>query len=172
MKTTTPPVTHEKQRQSDLCWATCIRMALSVKGHPGYRDMTPQSIADRTVYGKGFNQAMRDEIIKSAAENYGFRPTLKKAKISFADIKAQIDNSRLVIAGVSWPNGGGHVLVIDGYEETAATSGKPATQVLHVADPAMDSAANVPFETLDGAKYGATGGGQGGVWDGTILLNW
>lgn len=171
MKETNKEVQFIKQPDTNLCWATCILMIRNVskKANP---DITPEKIVHDFLYGGGSqdnNIAGYDGVITSALEHYAWGVNsvkYMKSSLEWKDIKKSVDSDCPVLVGYGWKQGGGHVMVIGGYEEKGEDWG-----LVKLFDPLKDAASVISFDRLLKGDYDpeVKTGMVGHVWDCTWI---
>jgi hypothetical protein len=170
MKETNPAVAHITQPESNLCWATGILMARNVRKQAN-PDHTPRRIAERS-----FNTS------PNASNFPGYAPTIKAAiedwigncsyvtrSLTWAEVKQDIDNNKPVLIGYGWSNGGGHLMVIGGYED----KGDGSWGFVRLFDPALNTHKDISFDRLSAGNYDQEnwpGVQKGHIWDASWRL--
>jgi hypothetical protein len=172
---TNPAVAHRLQPLSKLCWATSILMVREVlKGANQY--ITVDKIVQRTLSSDpGTNKTGKDHIIASAMYDWLGGGNLVPGPISIDAAKASIDAGKPFIIGIGWYLGGGHAVVVGGYDRKSADWG-----LLKIFDPLAPRAATISTDRLRRGDYDPdyTNGGENlginsphaGRWDVTFMI--
>ncbi len=173
MKETNPAVCHITQPDTKLCWATCILMVRNVlkQANP---DISPQKIAARTFHGdhRAANIGGKDCIIKSAIEDWVSGPNkcgYVQRSFTWDEVKSAIDNNKPILVGYGWSKGGGHVMVIGGYE----AKGRGDWGLVRLFDPLLSGPRDVSLDRLSDGNYDPEnwpGLEKGHVWDATWYI--
>lgn len=143
-------VPKEKQEKTLWCWA-----ASSVSILENLGTNTTQSDFCTVVKGKITNKAANDSEAQDGLSHYGYSSKLTTSYLSFNTIRLEIYNyERPIYMGWSWNSGGGHALVIDGYDMSSE-------DYVSYMDP-HDGAYH--YGTYDWVK----GNSSNHVWDGTL----
>jgi hypothetical protein len=170
MKETNPGVGLITQPESKLCWATSLLMARNVRKQAN-ADITPQKIAARTFSRDtdDTNIGGKDHIIKSAIEDWIGSCSYVKRALTYAEVKQDIDNDKPVFVGYGWSNGGGHLMVIGGYEN----KGDGSWGLVKLFDPALTAPISISFDRLAAGNFdqeNSPGLEKGHVWDASWRL--
>jgi ABC-type bacteriocin/lantibiotic exporter with double-glycine peptidase domain len=116
-------ITHFKQEQTEWCWAACMNMVVT------YDDAT-SALKQCTLANSAFgmteccvapssslcNLPLQIVRIKSEYEKYQYKSTHEERSLSFLEIKQEIYNRRPIECGILWTGGGGHAVLITGYD--------------------------------------------------------
>lgn len=144
-------VAGEAQQRSNWCWAASDVSILDYFGET----VTQREVAI-AVKGSVVNQGGTDAEAQDGLDNWGVTSTRTASSLSFSSIKNEIYvHERPIYSGWSWNSGGGHAVVIDGYDEGSKN-------YVEYMDP------------LDGSHYTETytwfkgGSSSDHVWDGTL----
>lgn len=164
MNRTNPPVIHARQQQSNYCWAACIKMILSVK-KPNLQNINQESIVQRLIYDKD-NFAAYDFMIKTGLENYGIAYSEIQGSLLWDDVQTQIDNNNPIIAGLTWSQGGGHAVVISGWEHSNNI------KWVHINDPEMPDGQKISYDSLVKGNYQpGIHRGENHKWDSSLIFS-
>lgn len=102
------------------------------------------------------NEAATDSEVKNGLNHWGGSGTLKTSYLSFSSIMSEIySNERPIYAGWSWSSGGGHAVVLDGYDDDT-------TDYVEYMDPDDGAFHQSTYSWFKG------GSSYNHVWDGTI----
>jgi hypothetical protein len=143
---TTPAVQHIQQPQSKLCWATCILMARTVvKG--ANADITPEKISSRSFYTSQSNIGGFDHVTTSVIEDWIGKSLLVNS-ITYSTVRTYINNNKPILLGYSWLGGGGHVMIIGGYEDKGADWG-----LVKLFDPLQTAPKIISFDRINKGDY-------------------
>jgi len=173
MKETNPAVTHITQPESDLCWATCILMMRNVLKEVN-PDHTPQTISARSFYRdrSDANIGGADIVIKAAIEDWvsGVGKCGYHARsFTWDEVKQAIDSNKPILVGYGWSKGGGHAMVIGGYE----AKGGGDWGFVRLFDPLRKEYKDISYDRLVKGDYDLEnwpGAGKGHAWDATWYL--
>ena len=170
MKETNKKVVLIQQPQSQLCWATCILMMRRIEKEDISKDITPESIVER-CFSRGKDEdnniGGQDHVITAALEAYVWgsnNVSYVENPISWQAIKQSIDNNQPLLVGYGWKEGGGHVMVIGGYEEKGEGWG-----LVKLFDPLQNKAIDISSDRLVQGDYDTEikTGHVGHEWDAT-----
>ncbi|MFP3891776.1 C39 family peptidase [uncultured Ralstonia sp.] len=163
MTRTQPAVLHAQQPLSDICWATCVKMVLEVRRGKVNPDITADSISRRVLYAdKGSeNTGLPDHVIKAALEAYGCPYKLVDRQLTWEEVTAQIGKNQPVVLGIGWKRGGGHAIVVGGYD--LDLNGK---RWLLINDPGLAAESRVAFDDVVGNRYGPR---ADGAWETSLI---
>ena len=127
-------VPYYKQTQTNWCWAACSQM---VEGFFG-KD-APQCKSANWLFGQSTccnspgstacNQGCPITRIVSVHGFWGVNSSYTGTSLGFYTVKAWIENTKPVECGFAWTGGGGHVVIVKGYDEN------PQGQFVYVLDP-------------------------------------
>ena len=112
-----------KQEQDEWCWAACIEMVLHKSG-----DTSKQQgdLADAAFGETGCLLAPKSSFCDRPIQidhfgteynRYGFNCVGPSGALSFAQIQAEIAAGRPVQVGVLWTLGGGHAVLVTGWDQ-------------------------------------------------------
>ena len=171
MKLTQPNVTHYQQEEDEQCWAACMKMMLDQKRR---KDDSPKvknevvlvsydAIISRTMHDQA-NSPIYSKMIPSAFYTFGIDVSSENNKLSWETIKESIDKNTPIMIGVQWQEGGGHVMVIGGYEED-----EPQRWV-YLYDPYEGQAQKVHYDRLINGNYEYAGRNSNDEWSLSIQL--
>ena len=171
MQYTNTQVIHCKQIKDQQCWAACMKMMLDQKR---IKENKPQienkvvlidyeSIISRTMHNDA-NRSIPDSFLQSAFYTFGIDINVSKGKANWETIKSNIQKNLPLMMGVSWHMGGGHVMVISGYEE------ENTQKWVWLNDPALDEGKRVHFDRLLNGNYEFAGRNQSDEWDLTVTI--
>ena len=138
---TVPNVQHITQPRK-LCWATCILMAREVILNKQNPDVTPEKINEAMIYDSTAHGA-RPHVIKAACERWGMACNIQYSVLSFEAIRVQIEANQPPIIGIDWADGGGHAIVLSGYEM------RGPTRWVVIDDPGKATTETVPYRWLE-----------------------
>lgn len=123
-----------KQEQDQWCWAAVMEMVL--RFHGGASD--PQCDLASTAFGLNgccnhpdsslCNRPLPVMRISSEWSRYGISSSHKSNPVSFAEIMKEIDSKRPLELGLKWTEGGGHAVLLIGYDDES-------TPKVHIHDP-------------------------------------
>jgi len=156
----------QDQQQSHWCWAA---VTASVDSFYSGAAARTQCLVAGAVLGAGCCGA--NGPLCNQAANLGnalsvigrFRQRIV-GRLSFDQLKAQIDGQRPVGIRIQWRGAGGHYLLVTGYE--AASS----AQLVEVSDPALPDGL-IPYDTLcETYQNSERPGRSSGFWSHTYLL--
>lgn len=145
-------VPNKTQEKSNWCWAAS---STSILGW--YGKSVTQSAFATTVKGSTVNDTATDSEAKSGLSAYGLSSSYTSDYVSFSTLVTQIDNNRPLYAGWSWTSGGGHAVVIDGYDQSSEDL------TVKYMDPGYGSKYWILYSDLKGGYSSADH-----TWDGTI----
>lgn len=142
------------QQKSNWCWAATGECILDYFGKP-------VSQTDFAIFVKGKNpppnELAFDSDVKRGLEQWGVSGTLTSSYLSFSTIITEIyNNERPIYSGWTWSSGGGHAVVIDGYNDN---NGTQYVDYMNPNDGAFHQSTYSWFK--GGSSYDH-------VWDGTI----
>jgi len=131
-------------------------------------DITPEKIVRNFLYrneDQDNNIAGHDSVITSALEHYAWgvnNVKYTKSNLEWKNIKQSIDSGYPILVGYGWGKGGGHVMVIGGYEEKGEDWG-----VVKLYDPLKGEASVISSDRLLQGNYDPEiqTGTAGHVWD-------
>ncbi|MDG3008448.1 papain-like cysteine protease family protein [Paludisphaera mucosa] len=111
------------QEQSEWCWAACLDMVLEANAdfsknqcdfaNAAY-ELTGCCLAPSSSL---CNQPIPVIQFRQEYERYGFAAQFYNGSISFNAVKLEVDADRPVQVGVSWTGGGGHAMLITGWDQ-------------------------------------------------------
>ena len=148
-----------RKEQSNWCWAACADMILHYYGNASVRQCDLANwafgVSDccSVPSSSPCNRTLRDSQISQLFSAYGLQSSYTASPVPFGTLQFDIDLDRPVQVAYSWRGGGGHVVVVTGWD-TDAVGG-----FLRVNDPAVGPGVFYYSELLDVD-------GQG-VWDAT-----
>lgn len=171
MKQTNPPVTHVQQEGDNQCWVACMKMMLdqkrvkadSPKVNGDVVLINYEAINSRVMHSKA-DSPLRGEFFETAFHSFGTAIETTSTPASWDTIKDNIDRETPMMMGVYWSQGGGHVMVISGYEESNGQ------RWVWLNDPATDSGAKVHYDRLARGNYEFPGREDGGEWSLTLRI--
>ncbi|MCI7472143.1 MAG: C39 family peptidase [Clostridiales bacterium] len=140
-----------RQEKSLWCWAACTESILRYYG----KGVTQEDVV-RYTYDSTINSTAKDEDVQDALSHWGVDGTLTQNSVSSSIVSGEIKGGNPLYAGWSWRNGGGHALVIDGYDKT---SGTMSVEYMDPGDGAFHASTYTYFKG---------GSGYDHIWDGTI----
>lgn len=100
-----------KQSKNNWCWAASSQ---SVLDH--YNIFSVQDGIVKVVKGSVVNKTATVDEVQEGLEAYGLDSSAT-GSLSFNKLKGELNSGDPVIAGIVYSDGGGHMVVIDGYEE-------------------------------------------------------
>ncbi len=140
-----------RQQRTNWCWAACSESILRFFGHS-------VSQSNVVAYVKGNhlpNEGATDDEVQDGLAHWSVSGTVKANSLSYNNIKSEINDNKPIYAGWSWNSGGGHGLVIDGYDGISSSSGY--VEYMDPADGAFHSLSYTSF--VSNSQH---------VWDGTV----
>jgi len=117
------PVPWRKQEQTQWCWATCMQMVF-LHDDPA-TNRTQCQLANAAFGNSGCCQSPSSSLCNNALgiysisaewSRYGYHSAYQDSSLSFEAIKTEISAGRPVEIGLKWTNGGGHAVLIVGFE--------------------------------------------------------
>lgn len=167
MTTISTPVVHVVQPKSLWCWAACVLMVVRAKGGKVGQHLTLENLVERVVGDRNVNITIDDHFVKSAFFTFGITATAHKRQLTPDEVRHEVGSDRPFLIGYAWKEGGGHLIVADGYEA------KLGTIFLSLHDPGRDAGASIIYDSLVGGTYD-TGiqRGEGNKWDTTFTVTW
>ncbi|NGQ96295.1 hypothetical protein G3578_14105 [Brevibacillus sp. SYP-B805] len=106
-------VSEELQQEDEWCWA-----AASVSILDYFGESVDQDEVVEYVKGDVINEGATDSEVQDGLEHWGVDSTRTTSYLSFSTIKSEIYNyERPIYAGWTWDTGGGHAVVLDGYDD-------------------------------------------------------
>ncbi|MGG1660703.1 papain-like cysteine protease family protein [Brevibacillus sp. NRS-1366] len=102
-----------QQEETNWCWAGSSISVL------GYNDIDAfQDDFVRSVKGSVVNRTASFSEVKRGLAGEGLSSTFTSDYLSFSTLKSKLYNGdQPVMAGIKWTSGGGHMVVIDGYDD-------------------------------------------------------
>lgn len=140
-----------QQAKSNWCWAACGESIARYYGN----SITQATFAQQ-VKGNTLNVTAADSEVQSGLEHWGISGTLVQDSVAFSTISSNIKAGNPLYAGWSWSSGGGHALVLDGYDSTSVTN---SVEYMDPGDGAFHVSTYTSFKGGDSYNH---------VWDGTI----
>ncbi|HEY1377033.1 MAG TPA: papain-like cysteine protease family protein [Gemmataceae bacterium] len=112
-----------EQKQSQWCWAACIQMLLQKDG-----DVTTQqcNLANAAFELNGCCSAPSSSLcdqplpiaqVSSEWERYGYGSSYAPGSVNINTVKFEIGSQRAIEVGLKWNSGGGHAILIVGWDE-------------------------------------------------------
>lgn len=103
--------------QSKSQWC-CAASSVSVLRHFGIGGVSQNEVVESVKAAIVNEPATLDEI-EEAVENWGLEASTKTdGSFTFSRVKTEIaTDEQPIIAGIAWSSGGGHAVVIDGYDD-------------------------------------------------------
>ncbi|MED1803018.1 papain-like cysteine protease family protein [Brevibacillus porteri] len=104
-------VKNVKQSQTNWCWAATSQSVLDY-----YNIFSIQDGIVKVVKGKVVNRTATVDEVQEGLREYGLDSSAT-GSLSFSELKSELNADDPVLAGIQYKDGGGHMVVIDGYEE-------------------------------------------------------
>lgn len=141
------------QEKTNWCWAACSQSILSYFGTSVTQTAFVNYVKNSTTAP---NLTATDAEAKSGLSHWGVSSTQTTSYLSFSTIISEIyNNNRPIYAGWSWTAGGGHALVLDGYDDDTTDY----VEYMNPGDGGFHQATYTWFK--GGSSYDH-------VWDGTL----
>ena len=115
--------TPELQEQTEWCWATCLKMVLEKNGDSSKHQC---DFANAAYELTGCCLAPSSSLCNSPLpvlqysqeyNRYGFGANYVGDSISFSAIQFEVNSGNPVQVGIAWNGGGGHAVLITGWDE-------------------------------------------------------
>lgn len=143
-----------QQSKTNWCWAACGE---SILKHYDIYVSQATFAAEVLDTLPAPNSTASDSQVLSGLNYWGVTGTLVANSISFSTISSNIRAGRPIYAGWSWRSGGGHAIVINGFNGTSASNG-----YVEYMDPGYGNYYVLSYNNFKGgSSYDRT-------WDGTI----
>ncbi|MCI8539817.1 MAG: hypothetical protein HFF18_14365 [Oscillospiraceae bacterium] len=102
-----------EQEKKYWCWAATAECILDYFGISTTQESFVSLVKGITPAP---NVTALDSEVYDGLYDYGLTGTIRAASISFSSTASEIYNERPIYAGISWSSGGGHAVVICGYD--------------------------------------------------------
>lgn len=115
-------VTRYQQEKTNWCWAACAKMMGNYLGN-GYS----QSEICKNVKGNTNNNTASLDEVTSAIKYATGKTVTRSGIIALYTISRSIDNNKPLVIRMQWNSGGGHVVVVSGYNDAKVRLVDPAS---------------------------------------------
>jgi hypothetical protein len=119
------------QEQTEWCWAACMQMTLLGLGlssprqcqlagmafGPPFPGADPGQGCCKSPSNSTCNQALPVERVGGEYSRWGIQPNKLDTPVSLETLIWEINNGRPVEVGLSWDGGGGHAILVVGWDE-------------------------------------------------------
>lgn len=116
-----------KQKQSNWCWAACMEMVIRqvpleitqcqmanlACGETGCCSVPGSYICNKTL---DVNNRNGKPDIKSEWQRHGYDSVYRESALAFSTVQNEINAGRPIEIGLLWTGGGGHAMLIDGWD--------------------------------------------------------
>jgi len=135
-------------------------------------DITPKKIAARAFSedpNGNVNIAGKNLVIKAAIEDWVGKCQYYTRAFTWEEVKTSIDNNKPILVGYGWSTGGGHTMVVGGYEP----KGTGDWGLVRLFDPLLTGHTDISHDRLFKGNYDDEnwpGLEKGHAWDATWSL--
>lgn len=142
-----------KQKEDLWCGPACLQMVCNYVT----RKKISQKKLHKACTGNSRNTTVTVSQMKKAARKQGMSVHAYHRPLSEAEVATQIVGNKPIIARIGWKNGGGHVVVIKGYECINIEE-----MYIYINDPWPDTGEQkIKYTDFKDHAYEANGGGEG-----------